>query len=238
MKKPGLVALTGAGISAESGLGTFRGSGGLWEGHRIEDVATPEAWERNPSLVLRFYNERRVAARKAEPNNGHRALAALEQWFDVTVITQNVDDLHERGGSSRVIHLHGSLFEARSTSGKQLIYPITDDYLELGDCCEDGAQLRPNIVWFGEAVPMMEHADQLAREADIFVVAGTSLAVYPAAGLLWNVRSAVPIYLVDPARPSAAGLPDLTYIQEPASTGMPRLRDILLERYGLHRSVG
>ena len=238
MRKPKLVALTGAGISAESGLGTFRGSGGLWEGHRVEDVATPDAWDRNPGMVLQFYNERRAAARRAVPNAGHRALAELEHWFDVTIVTQNVDDLHERGGSSHVIHLHGSLFEARSTSGKAHVFPVAGDRIDLGDCCPDGAQLRPNIVWFGEAVPLMEQAEILAREAEVFIVAGTSLVVYPAAGLLWSVRPEVPVYLVDPARISVPKRNELTCLQEPASTGLPRLRDILCGRYGFRTDVG
>ena len=154
-----LVVLTGAGISAESGLATFRDAGGLWEGYRIEDVATPEAWRRNPELVLQFYNERRRKAREAEPNAGHQILAELEKEFEVTVITQNVDDLHERAGSSRVFHLHGKLFESRSTLDESLVYPIDGWELNLGDRCARGSQLRPNIVWFGEAVPMIEPAN-------------------------------------------------------------------------------
>lgn len=238
MSKPKIVALTGAGISAESGLKTFRGSGGLWEGHRVEDVATPEAWERNPGLVLQFYNERRAAARKAVPNAGHRALAELEKWFDVSVVTQNVDDLHERGGSSNVVHLHGSLLEARSTSGKTRVYTIEGDRLDIGDCCADGAQLRPNIVWFGEAVPLMEQAEILTREADVFIVAGTSLMVYPAAGLLYSVAADVPVYLVDPGELLVHRRAGLNFLREPATTGLPKVRDILLDRFGMHRDVG
>lgn len=191
MKK--LVVLTGAGISAESGLATFRDAGGLWEGYRVEDVATPEAWRRDPALVLDFYNQRRRNAREAIPNRAHQVLAELENQYEVTIVTQNVDDLHERAGSSRVIHLHGSLFEARSTRNPKLIYPIAGTELNIGDVCAWGSQLRPNIVWFGEAVPLMDTAVELASEADLFVVVGTSLVVYPAAGLIDYVpRSTCP----------------------------------------------
>src|SRR5687767_5294176 len=178
MKK--VVVLTGAGISAESGIPTFRDAGGLWEGHRVEDVATPEGWQRDRSMVLEFYNQRRKRALEVLPNKGHEVLAGLEKHFDVTVVTQNVDNLHERAGSTKVIHLHGSLFESRSTVDPSLIYPIKDWELKLGDKCEKGSQLRPNIVWFGEMVPMMEVAASIAAEADIFIVAGTSMLVYPA----------------------------------------------------------
>ncbi len=158
MSNKKLVALTGAGISAESGLATFRDSGGLWEGYRVEDVATPEAWRRNPELVLEFYNQRRKSGLEAKPNRGHEVLAELQNDFDVTIITQNVDDLHERAGSQKVIHLHGSLFESRSTLDPSLVYKINGWELKLGEKCERGSQLRPNIVWFGEMVPMMEVA--------------------------------------------------------------------------------
>ncbi|MFZ9982533.1 MAG: Sir2 family NAD-dependent protein deacetylase, partial [Cyclobacteriaceae bacterium] len=174
-----IVALTGAGISAESGLKTFRDSDGLWENHRVEDVATPQAWKKNQDLVLNFYNERRRAARKAVPNRGHLVLAEMQNEFDVTIITQNVDDLHERAGSKNVIHLHGSLFRSRSTVDRSLTYPVNGDELNRGDLCEKGSQLRPDIVWFGEAVPMMEIASEIAGQADIFLVIGTSLRVYP-----------------------------------------------------------
>ncbi|UYZ64448.1 SIR2 family NAD-dependent protein deacylase [Hymenobacter weizhouensis] len=222
MKKK-LVALTGAGISAESGLATFRGSDGLWEGHRIEDVASPEGWARNPALVLDFYNQRRAAARAALPNAGHVALVELEKDFDVVVVTQNVDDLHERAGSSRVMHVHGKLLEARSSYFDQLVYPMTSDRIELGDLCERGTQLRPNIVWFGEAVPLMERAIEEAATADVFLVVGTSLQVYPAAGLVNYVRRDVPIYIIDPSRPPVVSRPNLHFITEPASTGVPRV---------------
>ncbi|GAA3927565.1 NAD-dependent deacylase [Hymenobacter algoricola] len=226
MKKK-LVALTGAGISAESGLATFRGSDGLWEGHRVEDVASPEGWARNPALVLDFYNQRRAAARAAHPNAGHRALAALEKEFEVVIITQNVDDLHERAGSSRVIHLHGKLFEARSTHDEKLVYPMTGDTINLGDTCEKGHQLRPNIVWFGEQVPLMELAAEQAATADVFMVIGTSLQVYPAAGLVHFAPPGCPVYIIDPNQPPLSARPNVQFITEPASTGVPRVAALL-----------
>lgn len=233
LKKHRIVALTGAGISAESGLRTFRGSDGLWEGERVEDVATPEAWMRDQGRVLQFYNERRIAARRAKPNDGHLQLAALEQWFDVEVITQNVDDLHERAGSSRVCHLHGSLFESRTAHDTEQVWPIKGDELNLGDCCPQGHQLRPNIVWFGEPVPMMREADRLTRKADAFLVVGTSLLVYPAAGLLWSVRKGVPVFVVDPGEVEADGVDNVTYIREPASIGMKSVQDILMRQFNI-----
>ncbi|MBX0290056.1 NAD-dependent deacylase [Hymenobacter sp. HSC-4F20] len=228
MKKK-LVALTGAGISAESGLATFRGTDGLWEGHRIEDVATPEGWAKNPELVLEFYNQRRAAARAAQPNAGHQTLAALEDDFEVVIVTQNVDDLHERAGSSRVIHLHGKLFESRSSYFDQLIYPMEEDRIALGDLCEKGHQLRPNIVWFGEAVPLMERAVEEAATADVFLVVGTSLQVYPAANLINYVPRTTPIYIIDPSRPPVTSRPNLHFITEPATTGLPRVAAKLQE---------
>src|SRR6478609_5583480 len=222
-----LIVLTGAGISAESGLATFRDSGGLWEGHRVEDVATPEAWHRNQELVLDFYNKRRKTAREAIPNRGHEILAELEKEFDVTVITQNVDDLHERAGSSHVIHLHGSLFESRSTLDPSLVYPIEGWELKRGDKCERGSQLRPNIVWFGEMVPMMEVAAQIASEADVFLVVGTSMVVYPAAGLINYVPREAEIFIVDPKIPDVPKLPNMTFIPEKASSGMQRVKELL-----------
>lgn len=215
-----LVVLTGAGISAESGLATFRDSGGLWEGHRVEDVATPEAWHRDPAHVLEFYNQRRKKALVAKPNRGHEILQELEQQFDVTIITQNVDDLHERAGSNHVLHLHGSLFESRSTADESLVYKIPGWELKLGDVCARGSQLRPNIVWFGEMVPMIEVAADRVAEADIFLVVGTSLAVYPAAGLIHSVRPGVPKFVVDPNLPNLGALPHTTMIAEKASIGM------------------
>jgi NAD-dependent deacetylase len=226
-----LVALTGAGISAESGIPTFRDSGGLWEGHRVEDVATPEGWMRNPGLVLDFYNQRRKRAREVEPNRGHYVFAELEEYFDVTIVTQNVDNLHERAGSSKVIHLHGSLFESRSTMDELLVYSIEGWELKVGDLCEKGFQLRPNIVWFGEMVPMMEVAAEIAGEADVFIVAGTSMVVYPAAGLIGYVRREVPKFIVDPNKPQLSDAPDIQFITEKASTGMEKVKKILIADY-------
>jgi NAD-dependent deacetylase len=223
-----LVVLTGAGISAESGIKTFRDSGGLWEGHSVEDVATPEGWRRNPDMVLEFYNQRRKQAVDVKPNRGHEILVELEQHFDVTVITQNVDNLHERAGSSKVIHLHGSLFESRSTKNPALVYPITGWELKLGDVCELGSQLRPNIVWFGEAVPMIEVAADIASGADVFLVVGTSMVVYPAAGLIDYVPDRVKKYVVDPKKPEILHVPNLEFIMDKASTGMERVRQLLL----------
>ncbi len=227
MKK--LVVLTGAGISAESGIRTFRDSDGLWESHRIEDVATPDGWQRDRELVLRFYNERRRQLLTCEPNDGHRALVDLERFFDVAVVTQNVDDLHERAGSKKVVHLHGELLSARSSVYPELKYRWTKD-LVLGDRCERGAQLRPDIVWFGEAVPMIEPASDLAEAADVFMVVGTSLQVYPAAGLMAFCRRDAPIFYVDP-RPQVNHemklMKNLTVIAEPASTGVRKVLETL-----------
>lgn len=226
MKK--LVVLTGAGISAESGIATFRDAGGLWEGYKVEDVATPEAWHKDPALVLDFYNQRRRKAHEVKPNRGHEVLAELERQFDVTIITQNVDNLHERAGSSHVIHLHGSLFESRSTKNPALIYPIKGTELNIGDMCELGSQLRPNIVWFGEAVPRMEVAADIASGADVFIVAGTSMVVYPAAGLIDYVPDHVPKYVVDPKKPEILHVPNLEFIIDKASTGMEKLKRMLI----------
>jgi len=225
MKK--LVVLTGAGISAESGIKTFRDSGGLWEGYKVEDVATPEAWIRNQELVLDFYNQRRKQAREVKPNRGHEILVELEKHFEVTIITQNVDDLHERAGSTRVLHLHGSLFESRSTKNPALVYPIEGWQLKVGDVCELGSQLRPNIVWFGEAVPMIEVAAEISGKADIFLVVGTSMVVYPAAGLINYVPDRVKKYVVDPGKPDIAYIPNLEHIVAKASEGMKQVCRLL-----------
>jgi len=224
MSKKKLVVLTGAGISAESGIATFRDSGGLWEGHKVEDVATSEGWARNPQLVLDFYNERRKKALDVKPNRGHEILVELESDFDVTIITQNVDNLHERAGSSHVIHLHGELFESRSTKDSSLIYPITGWELKLGDLCELGSQLRPNIVWFGEAVPMIEVAYIIASTADIFLVVGTSMLVYPAAGLIDYVPSRVKKFVIDPKKTDILHVPNIEFIVEKGSVGLARLQ--------------
>jgi NAD-dependent deacetylase len=218
MKK--LVALTGAGISAESGIPTFRDSGGLWEGYPVEEVATPQGWMRNPALVLDFYNQRRKNALNVKPNRGHEILAELEQEYDVTIITQNVDNLHERAGSSNIIHIHGSLFESRSTLDESLVYPISGWELKVGDRCERGSQLRPNIVWFGEMVPLMEDAAAVASRADIFLVVGTSMVVYPAAGLIDYVAEEVPKFIVDPKTPEVRASHNIYFIPEIASVGM------------------
>ena len=223
-----LVVLTGAGISAESGIPTFRDSGGLWEGFRVEEVATPEGWHKNKELVLDFYNQRRKKALEVKPNRGHEVLAELEKHFEVTVVTQNVDNLHERAGSTKVIHLHGSLFESRSTLDESLVYPIKGWELNIGDKCEKGSQLRPNIVWFGEMVPMMEVAATIAAKADIFLVVGTSMVVYPAAGLIDYVGREVPKFIVDPNVPDVRKLPNTYFIPEKASIGMELVKGRLL----------
>ena len=223
-----IIVLTGAGISAESGLATFRDAGGLWEGHRVEDVATPQAWRRNQDLVLEFYNQRRKAALAAQPNQGHLILAELQNDFDVTVITQNVDNLHERAGSHHIIHLHGSLFESRSTLDPTLIYEVEGWELKIGDKCEKGSQLRPNIVWFGEAVPLMETAAQIAATADVFLVVGTSMVVYPAASLIDYVPNRTKKYVVDPRKPDILHVPNVIFITERAGPGLAKIKSILM----------
>lgn len=227
-----IVVLTGAGVSAESGLKTFRDSGGLWEGHRVEDVATPDAWRRDPELVLKFYNERRRAMYSSSPNAAHKAIADLEKIHHVTVITQNVDDLHERAGSSSVLHLHGELDYARSSHDPSLIIKLGGKDIKIGDHCEKGNQLRPHIVWFGEDVPLIEEAAKISALADLFLIVGTSLVVYPAAGLIHYVRNGTPITVIDPGSPEI--LSDIrpgikaTHIQEKASTAVPRFVEDLL----------
>ncbi len=198
MAKKKLVVLTGAGMSAESGISTFRDSGGLWDKYKIEEVATPEAFQQNPELVLEFYNQRRKQLGEVEPNKGHKTLARLQEKFDVQIITQNVDNLHERAGSKNVLHLHGELTKVRSVKYPNLIYDIGTKPIKLGDTCDKGAQLRPHIVWFGEAVPAIEQAAELVGKADIFVVIGTSLNVYPAAGLVSYTQTDIPKFLIDP----------------------------------------
>ncbi|MBW7891910.1 MAG: NAD-dependent deacylase [Chitinophagaceae bacterium] len=228
MKKK-LVVLTGAGISAESGLKTFRDTDGLWEGYIIEEVATPRAWQQNPALVLEFYNMRRKDVLASMPNAAHTGLAGLEKDFDVHVITQNIDNLHERGGSSKVLHLHGEILKMRSEKDERLIYDVQDD-IQLGDLAEDGAQLRPHIVWFEEPVPMIEPAIAIARNADVFVVVGTSLLVYPAAGLLHYVKPGIPIYIIDKKIPYTGSLPgSVTAIEKPATEGVKALTEMLAE---------
>lgn len=219
MAKQKLVVLTGAGISAESGIKTFRDSDGLWENHRVEDVATPRAWRRDPELVLEFYNMRRKNVRDAKPNKAHLALAELESHFDVSIITQNIDDLHERAGSTKVMHLHGEIFKMRSEKNEQLIYPIDGD-IRMGDKAEDGAQLRPHIVWFEEAVPMIEHAIPIMQSADVFLLVGSSLVVYPAAGLMDYLKPEVPKYVVDKVIPPVNYYSNIIPIEKPATEGM------------------
>ncbi len=224
-----LIILTGAGMSAESGVSTFRDAGGLWEKHRIEDVATPEAFYRNPELVLRFYNERRKQLLTVKPNAGHIGLAELEQYFNVQIITQNVDDLHERAGSKYILHLHGELMKARSTGPGAKVYDISPEKIELnlGDKCPKGYQLRPHIVWFGEAVPEIENAIRLVEKADIFVIIGTSMKVYPAAGLINYVHKNVPVYLIDPNEVTVHA-PNVTVIRKGASEGVEELKKMIL----------
>jgi len=222
-----IVILTGAGISAESGLKTFRDSDGLWEGFNIEDVATPEAWRRNPELVQDFYNQRRKSVLEAKPNTAHYALAKLEEKYNVTIITQNIDDLHERGGSTNVVHLHGIITRSQSNIDPNLTYPIDGWEIKMGEFCELGSQLRAHVVWFGEDVPMIAIAARICSEADIFILVGSSLAVYPAAGLVNYVPRHVPKYIVDPKIPYLTG--NFIKIEEKAATGMPVLVAKLLE---------
>jgi NAD-dependent deacetylase len=219
MQKKKLVVLTGAGISAESGLRTFRDSDGLWEGYDIEEVATPRAWRRNPQLVLDFYNMRRRDVAKAQPNAAHYGLAELQIDFDVHIITQNIDDLHERAGSEKVLHLHGEIFKMRSEANEKLVASVRSD-MRLGDLADDGAQYRPHIVWFEEPVPMMEQAVPLVNSADLFAVIGTSLVVYPAAGLLQYVKPGTPIYILDKKMPVTALSQPVTAIEKPATEGI------------------
>ncbi|GGA83578.1 SIR2 family NAD-dependent protein deacylase [Puia dinghuensis] len=231
MSKQKIVVLTGAGVSAESGLKTFRDSDGLWEGYDVTEVATPRAWRKDPKLVLEFYNMRRRDVLKAEPNAAHLGLAALEKDFDVHIITQNIDDLHERAGSTKVMHLHGEIFKMRSERNESLVYDIREDIL-LGHTAEDGAQLRPHIVWFEEPVPMIQQAVPLVHSADIFVVVGTSLVVYPAAGLVDFARRGIPKFIVDKKIPYTSGLNDIVAIEQPASTGVSELQKKLAELVG------
>lgn len=228
MKK--LVVFTGAGVSADSGIATFRDSDGLWANYRIEEVCTPEALARDRAKVVEFYNLRRRETLSKEPNAAHRAIAELEKWFDVEVVTQNVDNLHERAGSTRVTHLHGELTKLRSTTNPDLIYPIEGWEQKLDARAEDGSYLRPHIVFFGEAVPMFDRATRIVEKADILVVVGTSLAVYPAASLVHYARRGVPIYLVDPGQPDIAMIRNpLTHIRERAAVGMPELLETLIK---------
>ena len=228
MPKQKLVILTGAGISAESGLRTFRDSDGLWEGYNVQDVATPRAWFRDKQLVLDFYNMRRKDVLAAQPNAAHKGLAELQKYFDVHIITQNIDDLHERAGSKKVMHLHGEIIKMRSETNEHKLYPITTDIL-LGDKAEDGGQFRPHVVWFEEPVPMIEQAIPILYEADIFVLIGTSLAVYHAAGLVDYVKEKVPKYVIDKRIPPVSRYKNIIPIEKPATEGVDELLKILAQ---------
>lgn len=217
-----IVVFSGAGLSAESGLKTFRDGGGLWEEFDINDVATPEAWMANPALVLKFYNLRRRQILNAQPNSAHLALAALEKTFDVKVITQNIDDLHERAGSTKIIHLHGEIFKVRSSKNPHLIQDHKDD-LQLGEIAEDGSQLRPHIVWFGESVPEMDHAIKTISRAEIVIVVGTSLNVYPAAGLIQYAPVNAQFFIIDPSDVNHSSLRKVTFLRTNATVGVPQV---------------
>lgn len=223
MKKR-MVVLTGAGMSAESGIATFRGMGGLWNNVDVMEVASVEGWEANPAKVLEFYNERRKNVLNAKPNSGHFALAELEKYFDVRIITQNVDNLHERAGSTHVLHIHGELFKMRSTADESLVYEMDGWELNIGDLCEKGSQLRPHIVWFGESVPLIYDAFKLAGTADIFVVIGTSLQVYPAASVINYVPQQVKKYIIDPDIPDVSYIPNIEAIPMGAGEGTKELK--------------
>lgn len=228
MKK--VVVLTGAGISAESGISTFRDAGGLWEGHDVMEVASPQGWKKNKSLVLDFYNQRRKQAAKAVPNEGHLALVELERSFDVTVITQNVDNLHEKAGSSSIIHLHGELSKAQSTLDENLIYNLGGNTISEGDLCEKGGQLRPHIVWFGEAVPKMDQAIEETIKADFLIIIGTSMMVYPAASLIDFARPEIHKFIVDPIKPQMVENESFKFFTEAASTGVPKVVRYLADK--------
>jgi len=223
-----LVVLTGAGISAESGVKTFRDNDGLWENHRVEEVATFEAWKRNPQLVMEFYNQRRKQLFEVNPNSGHLALVKLEEKYNVQIITQNVDDLHERAGSNNVLHLHGELLKVRSSVDPTLVYSTENWEVKIGDRCEKGSQLRPHIVWFGEPVDMIIPAVEIVSKADIVLVIGTSMVVYPAAGLINYVKSAAPKYYIDPKAFQVPGVSNLEVIRKKAGEGVPAIVDLLL----------
>lgn len=226
--KKRIVILTGAGISAESGLGTFRDKGGLWDEYDINEVATPEAWHKNPSLVLEFYNKRRELVVNAKPNQAHTALVKLEKYYDVQIVTQNIDDLHERAGSKHILHLHGEILKARSVINSETLYTIGGKSIKLGDKAPDGHQLRPHVVWFGEPVPKMYEAEDVVRCADIFVVIGTSLNVYPAANLIYACETHVPKYIVDVNELTNVKYKNLLHVKGNASEKVPELVDRLI----------
>ena len=228
-----IIVLTGAGISAESGLKTFRDIDGLWENHRIEDVATPDAWDRDPELVLKFYNERRKQVNLAQPNKAHQLLAELEKNYEVNIVTQNIDDLHEKGGSTKVHYLHGEINKARSTVDPSLIYDLNHWEMKMGDTCDNGSQLRPHIVWFGEPVPMIDQVIHFFEIADKIIVIGTSLAVYPAAGLINYASPGIEKYYIDPMGVSNMDRDDFTVIAKKAVDGLSELVKLLNEKSGL-----
>ena len=227
-----IVVLSGAGISAESGLKTFRGDGGLWGGHRVEDVATPEAWARDPALVLEFYNQRRRQVRAAQPNAAHKALVDLERAYDVHVVTQNVDDLHERAGSSQVLHLHGEIMLARSTRNPECTQHLGSTDIHLGDLCPEGSQLRPHVVWFGEDVPALEQAARVVGRADIFLCVGTSLQVYPANSLIFATPKRARRIIINPEVPDLVPQDVCECLPQPACVGVPVLVETLLREAG------
>lgn len=230
MKKK-IVVLSGSGLSSESGLSTFRGAGGLWEGHDVTEVASPEGWAKDKEMVLRFYNQRRKQLGEVKPNTAHLALVDLERKYDVQIVTQNVDDLHERAGSKNILHLHGELRKVRSTVDPSLVYDIEYKELNLGDKCEKGSQLRPHVVWFGEFVPEIQNAAAISSSADIYIVVGTSLVVYPAAGLINYVPYEAMKYVIDPVKPDTYGfVSNIEFIHENATAGMPRLVEELLQK--------
>lgn len=230
MKKKIITILTGAGISKESGIETFRDSNGLWNNYNVDDVATPRGWLANPELVLQFYNERRRQIKEAEPNEAHKQLVRLEDKFDVNIVTQNIDDLHERAGSKKILHIHGEIVKAKSSSGNEdMITHIGYEDIKIGDLCEQGFQMRPHVVWFGESVPMLPTAEGLAFDSDIFIIIGTSLAVYPAAGLARFTHSNVPIFIVDPGEINFVGRGQVvTHIKKNATEGVKELVEKLL----------
>lgn len=228
-KKPKIIVLTGAGISAESGISTFRDSNGLWENHDITAVASPEGFAKNPSLVLDFYNQRRSQINTVQPNAGHKALVELESKYDIVIVTQNIDDLHERAGSKRIVHLHGEILKARSVGDENLIYDWKED-INWGDTCEKGYQLRPHIVWFGESVPMYELALKLVEITDYLIIIGTSMQVYPAAGLAYQAPPNAPVFFIDPKpQVDETHFNNITIIAEPATTGVRKVVDILMK---------
>jgi NAD-dependent deacetylase len=231
MTMKNLVVLTGAGISAESGIKTFRENKGLWEEYNVMDVATPQAWQKNAPLVQEFYNKRRKQVLEAQPNKAHELLVEVEKHFDVQIITQNIDDLHERAGSKKVLHLHGQITKARSTLDNSYVIDIDGWELKMGDKCPKGSQLRPHIVWFGEEVPNMDKAIMYTEKADILLIIGTSLQVYPAAGLATCVSADTPVFLIDPNDTGILPSSKLTVIKEKATNGMEKVLNILIEKY-------